>query len=809
MVIVREVHEAWRRLTKRPGHSLLSILVLGVGLGVVMFLFGAVNDVVLQPYPLPHADRLMSIGEPDLNDGQLNGIGSMDSDQFLAIKGKLASFDRMGAWMDVGMSLDQGHGGVYHQGTMMDTSAMDTLGTKPLLGRLLTPADDQSGAPRVMVLSQTLWQHAFAANPKIVGEQVRVSGQWYTVVGVASRTSAFPRTAEFWLPLALRPGEHESVLVLARLKSGVDLAQARAELDAWGSRLARVLPAHVRARSLVVGPMYLTFTANALRHWVWMMFGGGVLVLLLAAVNVANLEWVKTTRRHHELALRSALGSGRLRLLLGPLVESWMVGVAALLLALAIAWGFHVWMQHVWQSINPDSIPYPHGVFNPTVLIFGALAAFITTSLASGLPAWRASRPGLEAALRDDSKSTSRAFARVTRGLVVVEVVLTVVLLVGAGTFIRAMHRLLTEPNVGATHAAHVLTANIDLPATLYQHDAKRIRFFQDVVQQLGQNANVVAATASNTVPSAFLGSHEDVSLPGRGEPNDGWPRVQMGIVDPHFLDTYGVHLLQGRFFDARDTTSSEKVVVIDARTAERFWSHRNALGRQLLLYPGKPWARTVTVVGVVQSLQLDGPLDTPRPALLMPLAQSANQSPLHSVGLAVRVRGNAMAFTPQLIAAVHGVDSQVAVFGTRTQARAMANARAGLTVLTDVFTALGLVALLLAAAGLYGVLAFSVGQRTREIGIRRAIGADHFAIMRVVGRQLVWQLGCGLVVGFVLAWPWSNLLAADPGLRMQAHDPVVFVSVLVVVAAASSIATLVPLARALRVDPTVALRYE
>lgn len=806
MVIWREFREAWRRLSRRPGYALLSIVMLGVGLGVAMCFFGAVNDVVLEPYPFPHADRLMAVGEPFLMDGGgLNGIGNMDSDQYLALDGRLASFDCMGALKIVGLSMDQGQGGVYRYGAMATASAMAMLGARPLLGRLLQPADDQPGAARVMVLSESLWRDAFAADPKIVGRQVRVSGRWYTVVGVARRSFEFPPNAEFWLPLVLQPGEHASVFVIARLKPGIGLAQARAELAAWDGRLAALLPLHARAEPLVVGPLSLAFSPNELRHWLWMMFGAGLLVLLLAAFDVANLEWVKTRRRQHELALRSALGASRLRLLLGPLVESWLIGIAALALAFAVAAGCRAWLMATWVSIYPNSMPYLHGLFNGSMLAFAVAVAFITTSLASGLPAWRASRPGIEAALRDEGKGTGRAFVRVMRVLVVAEVVLTVVLLVGAGTFVRALHRLLAVPDVGATHAAHVLTADVDLPTTAYRQDAKRIRFFQQVVQQLGQDAGVVAATATNIVPGAFLGNVENVSLPGHGEPNDGWPQVQMGIVDPHFLDTFGVRLLQGRFFDARDTTSSEPVVVIDARMAAAFWPHQNALDRQLVLDPGSPQARTVTVVGVVQTLEFNGPLTTPMPNVLIPLAQSSGQG----MWLAVRVHGDAMVFLPRLVAAIHGVDSQVAVSRTLTQARNIADTRVGMVVLSDAFTALGLVALLLAAAGLYGVLAFSVAQRTREIGIRRAIGAGNEAIVRMVGRQLIWQLGSGLVIGFVLAVPWSDLLAADPGLQLRAHDPLVFASVLLLVLGVSVLAALVPLRRALRVDPAVALRYE
>jgi hypothetical protein len=281
-----------------------------------------------------------------------------------------------------------------------------------------------------------------------------------------------------------------------------------------------------------------------------------------------------------------------------------------------------------------------------------------------------------------------------------------------------------------------------------------------------------------------------------------------MGIVDAHFLDTYGVRLREGRFFDARDRADSARVTVVDAKMAAAMWPHGDALGRKLVLWPGRPSAATLTVVGVIEPLQMDGLLEKPLPGMLLPLDQSATQEPLHGVGLAVRMHGDAGAFAQRLADAVHAIEPQAAVYGTHSQAGAIAESRVGLTVLSSVFGALGLVALLLAGAGLYGVLSFSVAQRTREIGIRRAIGAGHGAVVRTVARQLAWQLGIGLGVGFVLAVPWSGVLA-DPGLHTRAHDPAVFVPVLLVVLGVSALAALVPLLRALRVDPAVALRYE
>jgi predicted permease len=538
------------------------------------------------------------------------------------------------------------------------------------------------------------------------------------------------------------------------------------------------------------------------------MFGAATLVLLLACVNVANLQLVQTLQRRHELALRGALGGSRMRLVSAALMESLLLSLAALAVALPIVhWG-NRWIVSVYFNDASGAAPFHHFGLDVRVLVAAFVAAVLSTALAGVIPAWRAARADLQDVLRDGGKGSSAGFARVTRIMVVAEVALTVVLLVGAGTFLRAVGSVLSQPVAGAAHATRVLTANVMLPAASYTDDAQRIRFFDAVGERLRQDAGVVDATASDTVPGAVLGSHEDVSLPGHPQPAEGWPRAQMGIVDAHFTRVYGVRLREGRFFDARDRADSAPVAVVDAKMAAAMWPRDNAVGHKLVLWPGRPFALPLTVIGVIEPLQLDGVLERPLPGLLLPLDQSADQSPLHAVGLAVRAHVAGGVSAQQLADAVHAVEPQAAVYGVRSQAAAMAEGRVGLTVLSSVFGALGLVALLLAGAGLYGVLAFSVAQRTREIGIRRAIGAGNRAIVREVGRQLLWQLGLGLGLGLLLAWPWSALLA-DPGLHTQAHDLRVFAPVLLIVLLVALIASLVPLFRALRVDPAIALRYE
>jgi putative ABC transport system permease protein len=804
-MILRELREALRRLMRRPGYALLSVTVLGVGLGVVLFLFSLINTLVLQPLPFPQAERLMAIGAQPSNG---YGIGDIDSDQYLRLQGHLKSVDAIGAYVDTGVNLDGGSGAVFRSACLLTDSMMDLLGIKPILGRGFTAADDAPGAPQVLLLGEALWRNDFQADPHIVGRALRVNGNWATVIGVLPGDFGFPQASQLWMPLRLDHGQHRGLSGVARLAPAIELSQARAELATRADDMQRALPAGQQARALTIKPLAFSFTPEDMRGWVWLMFGAGALVLLLACVNVANLQLVQTLNRRRELALRSALGSSRTRLMSGALMESLLLSVAAL----AVAWPIMYWADR-WLVATFIANGDPPNAFlrfgaHGWVPVFAVGIAVLSTAVTGLIPAWRASRTDLQDALRDGSKGSAVGFAQVAKILVMAEVALTVVLLVGAGTFVRALDGLLQQQSVGATHAQQVLTAYVSLPPAQYPHDEQRIHFFEAAVERLRSDPGVIDASATNTIPSARLGSHEDVSLPGHPRPIEGWPQVQMGIVDAHFLDTYGVRLVAGRFFDARDRMGSESVVVIDTKMAQAMWPHGDPLDRKLVLYPGTSWASAVTVVGVIEQLQLDSALETSLPNLLMPLQQAVGASPVHGLRLAVRTHAEAGSYAQRLTELVRGVDPEAAVTELYSQAHAMEMSRVKLLVLTQLFAALGLIALLLAAAGLYGVLSFSVTQRTREIGIRRAIGAGHGAIVRDVGRQLGWQLGIGLLIGLALALPWSQLLA-DPGLHTRANDPAVFVPVLLLVIGVSVLAALMPLMRALRVDPAVALRYE
>ncbi|GGA50341.1 ADOP family duplicated permease [Dyella nitratireducens] len=801
-MIMRDLKDAWRRLWRKPGYTALSVGVLGIGLGVVLFLFGLVDSMVLRSLPFPHSQRLVAMGYANQDAA---GLNDMSADEFLALRGGMHGFEASGAYTQFMVDVDGGMGAVSHIGTKLSASILPMLGVQPLLGRLITAQDDSPGAPLVVVLGETVWRHDLHADRGIVGRKLRINGEWATVIGVLPKTFGFPFVSEVWLPARLQPGSDEDMETMALLKPSVSLTQARDEWQAVAANLGSALRGQRAGRHLVMKPLALRFVDENIRSYSWLMFAAGVMVLLLACANVANLQLVQALNRGRELALRSALGATQGRLLRAQWVECLLLSIAAYGVALLIThFGFD-WFVRMLVS-NDTAPPYfLQFRIDPSLFVLGALAALLTTVLSGLLPAWHVSRMQLQDALRDgDRAGSGGVFARAAKALVVVEIAFTVILLVGAGTFIHGLERVLAKPAGGGSDPAYVLTARVHMLPAEYADDDARSRYFERLVERLRLAPGVLDATVANTIPDAQLGSHEFVAAYGQARGAGGYQRAQMGAVDEHFADTYGLKLIAGRFFDAQDRRGSEGLTVIDQRLAQALWPGRSAVGQQLVLHPEDPQPETLRVIGVVAPLQLDGALQAPLPSFMRPLWQQ----PVGGAYVAVHTHEKAMAYAPSLTRIARELDPDVPLYALRTQSQAIAMARIKLTILIQMFSAVGLIALILAAAGLYGVLSFAVAQRTRELGIRRAIGAGSLAIAGHVGRQLVFQLGFGLVIGVGVALPWSALLA-DAQLRTQGYEMQVFLPVLVLIVLVAAIASLVPLWRALAVEPVIALRHE
>ena len=802
--MITALHRAARRLLKRPGYSLLTIGVLGLGLGAMLLMLSLVNGLILEPLPYPEADRLVAIGYA--RDGNV-GVGDIDSDDYLKLIPELHSYQAAATYEEASINITRS--GVLfapkrYEGTRLGHGMTALLGVQPMLGRDFTAADDRPGAQLVVLLSERVWQQDFSGDAGIVGRAIRVDGEAATIIGVMPVGFGFPFAAEVFVPRRLQPGEGEDTQIAARLKPGVGVTQARAELEAVAQTLGRTLSGQSDDRRLVLKPLSLRFTDEMTRRFVWVMFAAGVLVMLLACVNVANLELAQHLARRRELAVRGALGASRAHLLRDMLAESLLMSALATAIGLGMAHYGGQWILDVFRANGDAPVYYVRFAIDARMLGFGAAAALLTTLLAGLVPAWRASQPNVQDTLRDGDKgSSSGGFARLVGVLVVAEVALTVMLLVGAGTFIRGLDRVLNFDFGTRADPRSILTARVGLFPQQFADGAAQVRFFERVIERLLRDPEVLSASAATALPGTSAGDERRISALGAAKPATGYPTALAAHIDDHFAETYQLQLRSGRLFDGRDRADSERVVVVDAHLAESQWPGREPLGQKLLVDPQSD-TETYTVVGVVATLHLDDADDPLRPVYLMPL----RQHPQRFVTISVRTRGDALAFAPKLAAAVRAEDADTPVYWVQTQQKAIEMGRIGPVVLTRIFSGMGLLALALAAAGLYGVLAFGVEQRTREIGIRRAIGASRREIAAVVSRRALWQVGAGMLIGLGLGLPWSGVLA-DPLMQTQGYDGLVFGLVVALVVVVALAASLVPLRRALRVDPTVALRYE
>jgi len=803
-MILHDLRNASRRLLARPGYSALSIGVLGLGLGAVLFLLGVINGMILEPMPFPHADRLMAVGE----EREIGfGIGRLRSDDYITLKRELGSIEAFGAYSEITANLSLGaeRGAKRYDGVSMSQSMFGLLGVQPLFGRLPDAADDQPGAPLTLLLGERAWRDDFAADPDIVGRTIKANGEAATIIGVLPEAFAFPFIGQVWVSQRMRADDGMEWQTVARLKPDTTLQQARAELEAVSQRLGHDLAAQREDASVAIKPLGLHFVNELTRQLVWIMFGACLLVLLLACANVANLQLAQTLTRRRELAVRCALGASRRQLLRDLLAESLLLSLAAASIGLVVAHFGGRWLIAMFIAAEEAPAYFIDLSIDARMVGFAMLAALATTLLAGLLPALRASRADVQDALRDGDKGSGGGFAKLARGLVVAEVALTVVLLVGAGMFIRALDALVEFDFGTGADPQTILTGRVGLFPQDFPTGADQVRFFERVVERLRADPDVLAASAATALPGTAAGARELIGAAGAPKPAEGYRSALVGHVDDHFADTYGLKLTAGRFLDARDQADSAPVVVIDARLAATLWPDRDPLGQVLQVNPQRGAdSQAMTVVGVTTAIHLEDADDPVLPTMLVPL----RQHPTRFATIALRTRGDAAAFAPRLAEAVRAEHADTPVYWLRTQQQAIDMGMVGPLILTQIFGAVGLLALGLAAAGLYGVLAFSVEQRTREIGIRRAIGASSRGIVANVSRRLLWQVGLGLGIGVLLGLPWSALLE-NPLLQTRGYDGLVFVVVVAVIAGVTVVASLAPLRRALRVDPIIALRHE
>ena len=804
--VLQELRFGARALLAQPAFSALVVLVLAAGLACVLFMLTLINGLLIRPLPFAGADNLFFAGwsVPEQN----NEYAALRAPEFLQLRDRLPAGARAVGYYAATVNLGGGERPERYDGAVVSGDLFGLLGVAPALGRGFSDADRVVGAPLTVVLSDAIWRTRYHADPSILGKPVRANGRDATVIGVMPAEFSFPTHEVVWLP-----AQHDMATAEIEDRDGFFyealVSVSRGDAPAIGARLdsirlerAKSNPERYKPLRPVVKPAAERFVSRNDRSLLTIMLCAVVLVFIIACANAANLLLTRTLAKRQELAVRAALGAGRSRLVAHVLAQTLVLAVVAAAIGLIAA---QLGSERLIEAMWSDDEGPPHWMrFGIDATIASAtIALALFGALLSGLlPALRASRAELGTTLRDGGRGTgSGGFARVSRYLVMGEVALSCVLLISAGVMISAIVGL-ERADIGIHDTDNLLTARIALFPQQYPNEADRVRLFDRVTERVRAEPGVEDATIANVLPGN-IGSGESIAPEGFVVGDAGFPWAEVGSVDDRFVGLYKVKLLEGRALDAHDTADSQRVALVDTDYVKRFVPEGSAIGKRVRIDPDDPKAPFTTIVGVIEALQLDDIDDPRRPTLLVPL----RQVPQRYVSLAVRMHADPLAFAPRLNEIMGEIDPDTPLYWVRDYDAVARAAISGELLLSKMFAVFGAIALLLASAGLYGLIAFNVGARTREIGLRRALGAANGPLLASIVGQSGRQVAIGLAIGLALGVPFASLLVkALPGVSIDAAS---IAGVVVVLALTSVLAAALPAARALRVDPMQALRYE
>jgi putative ABC transport system permease protein len=801
--LFHDFRDALRTTLKNPGFAALVVGVLGAGLACVIFMLTLLDGFILRPLPFAEPDRLVQAGFR--GDGGLGDVFPVNSRDLAGLRRYVAPNAEVAAAARSTINLSDMERPERFHGGHVTANLFRVLGVAPRLGRDFSDDDAKPGAAPTAMLAHSLWQSRYGGDPSIIGRTIRVDGRPTTVIGVMPEHFTYPRNEDLWVPAPIAegmPADQYAYWVIARRNANASDADVANAFDTWFADAVRADPERFRGRSFLVEPLARMAADRTTRGTLGAMLAAVVLVLLVACANAVNLMMTRTLGRSHDLAVRVALGASRRRLIARVLAESLLLTTLATALAFGLARLGVAWQRGVMRETEffPQWLRFD---LDWRVIALAFVAASFTAIAAGLLPALRAGRMAVGGDLRSGTRGVAGApFSRTSRALVIGEIAVSCALMISVGTLVRGIDAI-DRTDLGID-SSHLLTARVALATAVHPTPAEQVRVYERIAERLREDAEVADASVGTALPGTFYNAFHFV-LPDGTPAGDGeLPTFYSGAVDAHFASTHAVKLEQGRFFDARDGADSDPVAVVDRTFVKRFADGGDIVGRRFRIDPRDPQGPTVTVIGVIAPLTLDVPGNAPAPALLRPLSQD----PFYIATIAVRTRGDALAFAPRLGAIMREVDGDAPLYWVRDYAQVVHDATIGERVIAKSFAVFGLVALALAGTGLYGVMAFTVARRTREIGVRRALGAPVRQVLgNVFGTSLV-ELGAGLAIGIGAGVALSRLLTQS----LPTIEGVGATTILVaigVLGAAVVLAVSVPVRRALGVDPAVALRHE
>ena len=793
----QDLRGALRLFTRSPGFAGVVVLTLALAIGATTSVFSIVRGLLLQPLPYPDAGRLVRF----FGTSHLVGTGTISPAEFHADHEHLSSTSGVAAWAYGGGTIVAASGAEHISFGRATSSLLPVLGVKPAHGRWFTREDEEQGR-RVAVLGRALWQRRFASNPGIVGQTVQISDVSFEIVGVLSDDLELPEHFDAWRPLSFTPAQltaqarsARGLRVIGRLARGVTLGGLRSELAVVSARLRASYPdiypadygfemAAVPLLDQMVGKVKLTL---------WMLFGAVVLVLLMACANVGNLMLARATSRQRELAVRAALGAGRARLVRQMVVESLVLAVFGGALGFLVA----VWGVDLLLAAGPRDLPRASHVRVDGAVLAFALAASLTSGLLFGLmPALASTDASLGGALRGGNASSAPRPRRLRRALVAADVALALVLLSGTALLLRSFSNVVhVDPGFDPKGA-------VALTLGFSGDDQKHRTIFNATLQRLRDLPGSEAAGGVDYAPLSGVANDANFEIEGRPIPAGAQPPdEEIRIVTPGWFEAMRIPAVRGRVFGATDGPQALPVVTVNDALARKYWPDTDPLGRRLRLFGDPRWWTVAGVVGNIREFGLDA--DVP-PTLYVPF----DQLPAASLTLVVRSKMAARDLVRGAQAVISSVDPSLAAWQVQPIGEMLSASLAQRTFALEILQGFAAVALLLAGLGLYGVLAYAVAQRTREIGVRMALGARPVQALVLVGRESLAVVGAGVLLGIAGALASARMIS---GLLfgIGPADPLALLGAAAVLGAVALIATLLPARRAALVDPAVALRAE
>ena len=802
MSILRDLRYGARSLRKSPALIVVATLALGVGIGVTATMWSIIYGAMIKGLPFDEPQNIVAVFRANPS----RGIDQMDvtAHDLADFRAGQTAFEKLGASTCGTINVRDADRAERYDGCWMTADAMTIPRVTPVRGRLFVAGEDAPGGERVAIINHALWQTRYRGADDVIGMSIRANGQPYTIVGVMPEGFRYPNNTQIWLPLQLDPlattrDASPFYGVIGRLKPGVTLDDANVDLNRIASRLAADHPQTNEGVQAMVQPYVKAFIGDEPSRLLYTMLGAVGFVLLIACANVANLLLDRAAHRTKEVGIRTALGASRFDVVRQFLAEAVILAALGAVVGTAIAYVGIGAFNRALVDTNP---PYFIDIqLHPPVLAFIAGVALLASLFSGLLPALQSSRADINEILKDESRGASSLhIGKMSKALVVFEIALSCALLVAAGLMTKSVTRLRNiEPGFDM---AGVFTARLGFPAGSADSTTQRL-FFDQLPERLAQIPGAVAASVSSGLPGVNMNNRAIMPEGKTYDRPQDMPRAHTLSVSPDFFETFALRVRQGREFTTQDIAGSLPVAIVNERFAETHFPGTDPVGRRFRI-AGADSLTWRTVVGVVPNLYVGDNNEPWAPVYFTPFAQ--DRVPFASI--AVRSRGAPMAITDQVRDAVASLNADVPLYWVYSMEEAIARPTWFVRVFGTMFMIFGVIALFLAAVGLYAVMAFSVSRRTREVGIRMALGARARDVVRLIFGQGMLQIAVGLALGLLMAAGVSQLLAIIL-FDVQPRDPTIFGGVIVVLAATGLLACYLPARRATGVDPLVALRSD